>query len=467
MMSHQATRRRESSCSDLRTPKPRSRATTAAGELRESPNPREYVASETENTGYALQEIGDTSLDNARITMRTRVAVRDNTPHRFQVVPLRDVGRISCHSFNSTENRLPSCAISVTPKKGSNRNFSTTSSLGWRHKSDLTPSNVTPPRQTRKDTSFCGSTVAENHTSTLSTDTKRMDSVRSCTFRSASDKGMTLTEWDVNGVHSRKPTQNLGAAGHTPSPLSIDSIHELMHSESPLTQTISRSLRHRATSVNVINQSKSSSLNDMVSFNSQQAKISSDGNTANAQRLSHGRSLCHDSDDKSYYSLLDAYETSESTPAVPSTKRHAIYTPSVYIPHFDRRMKSDDNVGPSPETDPFSLELSGDQKPMHESAGGPSSDEDPDTTIRPEMVQEGLATTNDLSMSDSFPGLKQKSSSRSLPLCVPRGLNHSKPLHSVKYIGTADGSRPGAMVYPRIVLSLFAELDDAIDEWKR
>ena len=29
--------------------------------------------------------------DNARITMKTRVAVRDKTPHRFQVVPLRDV----------------------------------------------------------------------------------------------------------------------------------------------------------------------------------------------------------------------------------------------------------------------------------------------------------------------------------------------------------------------------------------
>ena len=29
--------------------------------------------------------------DHARITMKTRVAVRDKTPHRFQVVPLRDV----------------------------------------------------------------------------------------------------------------------------------------------------------------------------------------------------------------------------------------------------------------------------------------------------------------------------------------------------------------------------------------
>jgi len=31
--------------------------------------------------------------DHARITMKTRVAVRDKTPHRFQVVPLRDVSK--------------------------------------------------------------------------------------------------------------------------------------------------------------------------------------------------------------------------------------------------------------------------------------------------------------------------------------------------------------------------------------
>jgi hypothetical protein len=33
--------------------------------------------------------------DHARITMKTRVAVRDKTPHRFQVVPLRDVSGLT------------------------------------------------------------------------------------------------------------------------------------------------------------------------------------------------------------------------------------------------------------------------------------------------------------------------------------------------------------------------------------
>ncbi|KAF9057763.1 hypothetical protein BJ165DRAFT_74332 [Panaeolus papilionaceus] len=34
------------------------------------------------------------TVDHSRITMKTRVAVRDHTPHRFQVVPLRDVGQL-------------------------------------------------------------------------------------------------------------------------------------------------------------------------------------------------------------------------------------------------------------------------------------------------------------------------------------------------------------------------------------
>lgn len=33
------------------------------------------------------------SLEARRLTMKTRIAVRDKTPHRFEVVPLRDVHR--------------------------------------------------------------------------------------------------------------------------------------------------------------------------------------------------------------------------------------------------------------------------------------------------------------------------------------------------------------------------------------
>lgn len=35
------------------------------------------------------------SPDNTKLTMKTRVAVRDKTPHRFQVVPLREIGSLA------------------------------------------------------------------------------------------------------------------------------------------------------------------------------------------------------------------------------------------------------------------------------------------------------------------------------------------------------------------------------------
>lgn len=39
----------------------------------------------------ALSTNADANADQGRITMQTRVAVRDTTPHRFQIIPLREV----------------------------------------------------------------------------------------------------------------------------------------------------------------------------------------------------------------------------------------------------------------------------------------------------------------------------------------------------------------------------------------
>jgi hypothetical protein len=42
--------------------------------------------------------------DPTRVTMKTRVAVRDQTPHRFQVVPLRDAGK---HNLLPVQDEAP------------------------------------------------------------------------------------------------------------------------------------------------------------------------------------------------------------------------------------------------------------------------------------------------------------------------------------------------------------------------
>lgn len=42
------------------------------------------------------------SPDNTKLTMKTRVAVRDKTPHRFQVVPLREIGSLVLPAQDTT-----------------------------------------------------------------------------------------------------------------------------------------------------------------------------------------------------------------------------------------------------------------------------------------------------------------------------------------------------------------------------
>jgi hypothetical protein len=44
----------------------------------------------------------ESSSDNTKLTMKTRVAVRDKTPHRFQVVPLREIGSLSLPAQDAT-----------------------------------------------------------------------------------------------------------------------------------------------------------------------------------------------------------------------------------------------------------------------------------------------------------------------------------------------------------------------------
>ena len=58
-----------------------------------------------------FNSFNDSTSEN-RVTMQTRVAVRDNTPHRFQVVPLRDASK---HAIGEADNKAQ-CALPVVHK---------------------------------------------------------------------------------------------------------------------------------------------------------------------------------------------------------------------------------------------------------------------------------------------------------------------------------------------------------------
>jgi len=63
------------------------------------------------NSGRFNSFNADSTSEN-RVTMQTRVAVRDNTPHRFQVVPLRDASK---HAIGEADNKAQ-CALPVVHK---------------------------------------------------------------------------------------------------------------------------------------------------------------------------------------------------------------------------------------------------------------------------------------------------------------------------------------------------------------
>jgi len=66
------------------------------------------------------EAVGSDSADHKKMTMRTRFAVRDKSPHRFQIVPLREVNKLVCQGETSTGLDVPSTRsnyLSVPPTK--------------------------------------------------------------------------------------------------------------------------------------------------------------------------------------------------------------------------------------------------------------------------------------------------------------------------------------------------------------
>jgi hypothetical protein len=71
-------------------------------------------------SGFKVEAIGSDSVDHKKMTMRTRFAVRDKSPHRFQIVPLREVDKLVCQGGTSTGLDVPSTRsnyLSVPPTK--------------------------------------------------------------------------------------------------------------------------------------------------------------------------------------------------------------------------------------------------------------------------------------------------------------------------------------------------------------
>ncbi|KAF9463190.1 hypothetical protein BDZ94DRAFT_1297972 [Collybia nuda] len=74
--------------------------TESGGPIPRLPSLLQLPGSDTITSPVTVSEV---SLDNTKLTMKTRVAVRDKTPHRFQVVPLREIRSFAFPSQDSIQ----------------------------------------------------------------------------------------------------------------------------------------------------------------------------------------------------------------------------------------------------------------------------------------------------------------------------------------------------------------------------
>ncbi len=160
--------------------------------------------------------------------MQTRVAIRDDTPHRFQVVPLRDVSKleISSPSCREVSYRAP---LSATLKQ--NSLCPPSAILGSNSQSKLVPSSSSLKShldtwaKENLDSQFCATAVK------VDLDKEKGSVLRALLVPSPSFSGRraatALSQLDINQNERKMPIPSSGRDVYSNA-----SIHELIRSES-------------------------------------------------------------------------------------------------------------------------------------------------------------------------------------------------------------------------------------------
>ncbi|KAF8974383.1 hypothetical protein BDZ97DRAFT_1911574 [Flammula alnicola] len=497
--SHQRRRQRSSDLGNALSSAQSSKTLHLLGSL---PNPSQpYSSGRHSGSGPGPEESGklasftaEATVDHTRVTMTTRVAVRDKTPHRFQVVPLRDVSKL-VPSAALAEN-IPRLGVSATPKHDM---LNSPSGMFDPH-SQARPLHSSTSRQSHLDNLSGESGKVELELNANGAPPATSEGKIHVTSHSRDDipslgipeKSTILGEWDMNRERQRplaRSTRQTRNSSTVSNLSSSDSIRKLIQSESPLTHTISRSLQVRTPQdANYPKPTRPSH------FQPPEKEISQPSSFPDLKRR-HCRTVSDAcprgpenpvSERDSYHTLFDAYNMD-----CKSTKRHAIYTPSLYVPSFEhpgqfQGLEISSSVHSNWEPSPyFGPSCSGqDEQPAK---GDTSFEIESQTIVHHEIRERDFGIRDDdisrFSLEDPFEirttgsmdclpvektsshHLTHMSSSRSLRLHIPHGLNYSKPPHKQGPSRTGDKLRSGEIVYPQIVLSLSADIDKAIEEW--
>lgn len=439
--------------------------------------------------------------------MKTRVAIRDKSPHRFQVVPLRDVSKLETSSASHSENtsRLygSSTLNRTTLQPPSKR-------LGTLNQAKRSPSSSSLGRCLEvlsKENPGHGHGIElelgldETLKESSLASSRANDILKSGSHASLSSvvqpQFHVLSELDTNILEQRRAP--LGKISHdqiVPSMSSLssnESIIQLINSESPLTHTISRSLHVRTRHER--NHPKFSSLSNFqppevsplistsISAN-RRVRTKSDANISSRFTDSLGSNT-----DDSYYTLLDAYDAVDPK----SKKRHAMYTPTLYVPSFDEPCQFQENMDTrldrtnwqSVPTEfeplyvpPHEVNLIVDGTPHFRSRTNPhhktskrdinAGDDDSQSLQYSPKDRSDAETSRQMDCSPFTTRehrLTHKSSSHSLRLRFPDELNFPKAYQKQRCPTIPDPPQPSEIVYPLIVLDLLADIDKAIEDW--
>ncbi|KIM46000.1 hypothetical protein M413DRAFT_425709 [Hebeloma cylindrosporum] len=426
-----------------------------------------------ERTGGFLT---DSPSDSTRITrMKTRVAVRDKTPHRFQVVPLRDVSK---HGPEIPQSSAPSHL-----KNNAQRNLS--GKLGPYSQSRQHPPSPSNQRilgvsSTHESRELDGTNWELNVNNTLATafynkpSTASHSAMPSLKLQHEVPKPV-LAEWDMNqespiqvprlshSITPRGRKTNPQFGGPKSSPYQ-GAMNASTRSEIVPTHTTSQSL-HITTlpkrnypkfaslgqsSIDILGSLPGTPLSEFENVNPGiETKYR---NFAEARTSNKDESVSCEAND-----VLPSDDNQQSLKAK-SSRRHAIYTESLYVPYLDEGYDFH-----ARESTPKSSRLC--YSDLHAKFA---------PTLRTKNLEfanpdlgfslERALPTNILP-SNRAPLLSTRRA-RPSTIAEPRGLYYPIDKPSRARVLSGKDISHSEIVYSCIVLDLFADINLAIEQWK-
>jgi hypothetical protein len=422
---------------------------------------------------YRLNADYNADSDHAKITMKTCVAVRDKTPHRFQVVPLRDVRKLA---------PLEGGRLSQLALPPASHTLLRSASIRRQTYSQVRPVIASSPSQLDINTQDKCDMTMQADSETLATPRAEMLAIPrfalSPSFKLDNvAESHPLSEQDMNRLQTKTTTYRYESAVAT-TPTKAPQIYDAnyhTHVQNPVVLFSDRSPSLHTTSQSLNFTSCNSGIYPKISrrntpehlFEPIQSSIMESKSSRKKRTRSENIPRIRDNNQRDGRNGLAAKDSCDSR----MTKRHAIYTQSLCVPFLEL-----------PSYFPGSS-----VEERHQLFGVPNenlSDSHPDEASFNEMSQAFVSesgTTLSNTNSDQInptPGqdpIVEATPSLQVVILNPSGSSATAP-HNGRYRGLKyhrlsrvyplSAEARLHIVYPRIVREMFMDIDRAIHEWK-